>query len=488
MTDTIQSLRDQLAEAQGNHLLIQERSKYVMETHVQLQLIREGRHVQASIVELEAHFACCSSPRVAPSSSGQFLSNYTIIREKTMENQASDIPAMGPIDEELRLKENASHAAAQHRSWLSRGIPALAIGLGIEAIIVEIIFYLLERYATISSPLYRVLAGYWVQDWLYSYDEAWLDVATIVVHITPFWILTVGIVLSMYYFRARIPLIGANRALQAYEEKLRRERLSTVEGRLSYLREEVKRLTHVTARVFLDNEERYEQAKKWREKAEDILDYGVEGNLGEAQSLISSINELIVREEGELRAQRNWRYLSILVIIVYVAVLAVIAIFTDAERTNVKVPVFGIPLSVMVWGATGSLAAILYKFYTEEKRVRFDLEFRWLIARPVIGIIMGAVVYLALAAGLMLIAPNPASNTKGTDIATSVARLEVYWVVAFLAGFSDKFYIKIIDLLVERTVGKEEQNGDLGEKDNKEKAVEHDKADSRTTSSPTQRP
>jgi hypothetical protein len=62
MTDTIQSLRDQLAEAQGNHLLIQERSKYVMETHVQLQLIREGRHVQAGIVELEAHFACYGSP------------------------------------------------------------------------------------------------------------------------------------------------------------------------------------------------------------------------------------------------------------------------------------------------------------------------------------------------------------------------------------------------------------------------------------------
>jgi hypothetical protein len=134
------------------------------------------------------------------------------MREKTMENQAFDIPAMGPIDEELRLKENASHAAAQHRSWLSRGIPALVIGLVVEAIIVEIIFYVLGRYAVINSPLYRVLAGYWVQDWLYSYDEAWLDVATIVVHITPFWILTIGIVLSMSSKKVSLVRVAAHAA------------------------------------------------------------------------------------------------------------------------------------------------------------------------------------------------------------------------------------------------------------------------------------
>jgi hypothetical protein len=106
-----------------------------------------------------------------------------------------------------------------------------------------------------------------------------------------------------------------------------------------------------------------------------------------------------------------------------------------------------------MWGAAGSLAAILYRFYTEKGRVRFASEVRWLIARPIIGIIMGAVVYIALVSGLVLVGGIPSTTINQTSSgSTLVGRIEVYWVLAFLAGFSDKFYIGIIDLLVEKTI------------------------------------
>jgi len=83
--------------------------------------------------------------------------------------------------------------------------------------------------------------------------------------------------------------------------------------------------------------------------------------------------------------------------VIYVAGLAV-----SASRINFQtspLQLFGVPVGVILWGAAGSLAAILYRFYTEQGRIRFATEFRWLIARPIIGIIMGGVVFIALNLG-----------------------------------------------------------------------------------------
>jgi hypothetical protein len=106
-----------------------------------------------------------------------------------------------------------------------------------------------------------------------------------------------------------------------------------------------------------------------------------------------------------------------------------------------------------MWGAMGSLGAILYRFYTERGRVRLDLELRWLIARPIIGVIMGGLAYLAIVSGLALLntgnVPNPSTVTDDK----LPQNLNVFWVLAFLAGFSDKFYVGFIKLLVGRTLG-----------------------------------
>lgn len=351
------------------------------------------------------------------------------------------------------LEGELYRAEQRHNAILSNGLAVLLVLLALEGALAEILFnYLSRLYERMDtySPLLRLALGH---GWEGLVAEQWADVVGVVLRIGPFWLLTLGIVVPLYYFRLRLPLKRARQELADYEEKQQRERLSTAEGRLQYLQEKVRGLSHVTARVFLDNRERYEQARQWREQAEDILDYGVEGNLGEAQSLVSSISELIVREEGELRAQRNWRFANMVIIVGYIVALVAIAA-ANAGRTDAPVPIFGVPPSILMWGAAGSLAAILYRFYTEERRVRFDVEFRWLIARPVIGIIMGAVVYLAMRAGLLLLGAAPPSGTGGD---ASASQLGVYWVIAFLAGFSDKFYIGIIDLLVERTMGEQEQ-------------------------------
>jgi hypothetical protein len=65
---------------------------------------------------------------------------------------------------------------------------------------------------------------------------------------------------------------------------------------------------------------------------------------------------------------------------------------------------------------------------------------------------MGAVVYLALASGLVLLSSNGNPAAASPVVASSVTQMGAFWIVAFLAGFSDKFYLGVIDLLVARTV------------------------------------
>ena len=284
------------------------------------------------------------------------------------------------------------------------------------------------------------------------------------------WFLTLGVAYALLVVPNSIrQRAGASLEddIKKIEEEILLIRTDTPGHQREYLEEEVRRLTNVTARVFLDNPERSALANQWREQAEDILRQvesyqnsdgwsGRVPDLSEAQSLISSINELILREENELREQRNWRSLAMGIMVVYIIGLVAIVLLTGAAQSNAIVPVFGIPISVILWGAMGSLAAILYKFYTERQRVRFDLEVRWLIARPIIGIIMGGVAYLGLVAGLVLLNTGSTSGAAGVNTSTPPGRLEVYWIIAFLAGFSDKFYLRIINLLVEKTVGEDE--------------------------------
>jgi hypothetical protein len=344
------------------------------------------------------------------------------------------------LKQRWQLEQALAQAEERRQRALSFALPMLLLFLVLEVVLTEVAFSYISAGASAggtASPLLSLILGYY---WELGLGRFFDVISLSAFRIIPFWLLTVGIVWPLYYFRFRAPLNKARNKLRDFEAQERRERLSTREGRLDYLQKKLRDLSHETARVFLDNEERYEQAKEWREQVEDILEHGEQANLGEAESLVNSIYELKHLEEREVRQQRNWRLLATVIIIVYIAALFVVC-FVYGGDTSAKLPVFGVPLSVAMWAAAGSLAAILYRFYTEQERVRLDLEVRWLIARPIIGIIMGMVTYVAITAGLLLL------DVKEAD------PLAVGWVIAFIAGFSDKFYIRIINLLVERTVG-----------------------------------
>jgi hypothetical protein len=105
------------------------------------------------------------------------------------------------------------------------------------------------------------------------------------------------------------------------------------------------------------------------------------------------------------------------------------------------VPALGVPYAVVSWSVMGSVAAMLYQFLNRPVN---QLEtFKWLIARPIQGIIMGSFLYLVIAGGLLVLGNTTASNSSpGPQLPASIGtivRPELAAVIAFLGGFSDRF-------------------------------------------------
>jgi hypothetical protein len=286
----------------------------------------------------------------------------------------------------------------------------------------------------------------------------WLKLTEVLsfrVQVLLLWLLALVVVVSIYYFRFAKRLKRESERFSRAEDSYISMRLATLEGGQEYFREELFKLSIKASRVFFGDEKRFTEASQFAAKAGNRLDVAEStAALSTVQSYINSLRELVSREEREQKEERYWQYSAIAIMVVYVAGL-VFAARVDFVSPNPRY-LFGVPQSVILWGAAGSLAAILYRFYTEQGQIRFATEFRWLIARPIIGIIMGGVVYIALNSGLVLLTTSNAAQTTAGAATTSAININSFWIVAFLAGFSDKFYLGVIDLLVARTVKSEE--------------------------------
>jgi hypothetical protein len=91
-------------------------------------------------------------------------------------------------------------------------------------------------------------------------------------------------------------------------------------------------------------------------------------------------------------------------------------------------PILGIPLGVCIWSFIGSFAAMLTQF-NKEPIHKFGDPLKWVIIRPVLGVVMGAAIYLALYS-LILTGKNQ------NDL--------LPLLVAFFVGYSDTFTFNIM--------------------------------------------
>jgi hypothetical protein len=174
----------------------------------------------------------------------------------------------------------------------------------------------------------------------------------------------------------------------------------------------------------------------------------VNDNSGQIEALLNSYQQT-------MNYRRRARAVAVLVSVLSLAGIGCFLYFANSSgmKGETTVPVLGVPSCVLLWSVIGSFAAILYRFSNAGDRELED-PLRWLFSRPLTGVIMGAITFLVLRAGLLTMSPAPDANAVqklGTN--------EIMWLVAFLAGFSDRFADGLLKSLVGRFGG--EKNSDL---------------------------
>jgi hypothetical protein len=96
----------------------------------------------------------------------------------------------------------------------------------------------------------------------------------------------------------------------------------------------------------------------------------------------------------------------------------------------------GIPAAVWLWALIGTLTSMLLRAGAKPFADRVEAK-RWLVYRPVVGVVMGVMIYLLLQAGLIVFTDQGQTQTE-----------ELVWVVAFFGGFSDSFSVNLLNRIL----------------------------------------
>lgn len=158
---------------------------------------------------------------------------------------------------------------------------------------------------------------------------------------------------------------------------------------------------------------------------------------------ISRIENALAAYQKDRSKRKQVRWIAVFVSFMSILGTGVFLWFSEklGFDSATFINIINLPLPVLLWSIIGSYAAILYRF-TNAGDSELKEPLRWLFARPLTGIIMGAISFLIMQVGLFSI--------NADDAAKSLGGKEIVWLVAFLAGFSDRFS----DYLLKNVVGR----------------------------------
>jgi hypothetical protein len=120
--------------------------------------------------------------------------------------------------------------------------------------------------------------------------------------------------------------------------------------------------------------------------------------------------------------------------------------------------------NTMMWGGIGGVVGALYHLWWHiSDRQDFDREyFMWYLVQPIMGLVLGGIVFLLLAGGLLILQVN-LTDTQNTN----TARQLLPYLLAVLSGFRQNFVYEQFDRVIalftpasrKETEGRKEEGG-----------------------------
>jgi hypothetical protein len=130
--------------------------------------------------------------------------------------------------------------------------------------------------------------------------------------------------------------------------------------------------------------------------------------------------------------QRKFFLAALIYSILLLSVVALAAYLLWDRLTEPKF--FYVPAHIWLWALIGGMVAVLHRAAYQPKDDDAPVQFyAWVVAKPVIGTVMGGLVYLLAVCGELFL------NSK-----TQIDNIQFLCVAAFIGGFSDRFSIDLI--------------------------------------------
>ncbi len=179
-----------------------------------------------------------------------------------------------------------------------------------------------------------------------------------------------------------------------------------------------------------------------------------EVEIGQVEMVISQIELFLKRNQANIDTRASHRALAVWVVVLIVTALIGLIALSPALMisTDSVIPLIRVPLPIVIWSSIGSLGAMLYRFNNSTDAELAD-PLRWSFTRPLTGVLMGIITYMAFKIGTLVLQPTAVgvSGAKGVPVPE-----ELLWMAAFLAGFSDRFADSILRTLAGRLGGEKQ--------------------------------
>jgi hypothetical protein len=167
----------------------------------------------------------------------------------------------------------------------------------------------------------------------------------------------------------------------------------------------------------------------------------------------NQVHAFIKRYEIYIHKRKRIQKWAVGISITLILIIFLIAILSEkiGLSSSYRIPILNIPITILMWSIIGSFTSLLYRF-NKSTHLEIRNPLRWLVTRPITGIIMGMISYLIIRAGLL--------TSFSIDNVNSFITSEVMLLIAFVAGFSDVFSDKLLKTVIGRLTN-DDENFDL---------------------------
>jgi hypothetical protein len=130
------------------------------------------------------------------------------------------------------------------------------------------------------------------------------------------------------------------------------------------------------------------------------------------------------------------------IVLVYsLVLLSVLGVVSYLIWNQGELIIMYVPVPILQWAFVGGMVGVLYQLVFKRDRSTEGTRFyAWLVAKPVVGLVMGAIVYFLAVSGEL------ALNGRG-----QIKNIEFLNLLAFLGGFSDRFSVDLLNRIVSRS-------------------------------------